>query len=237
MQAADKKRPREEREILHRLRPFARLQTAEDYEAFAADMLCTLISSQKYPSMGQNLMFVSADEAILRKRIQELQHYRRLGLSTAADIDRYEHDLAKRVRIPSFVTISYLDFSLQTQVKAQARDYDRTQYRSSGRQSSGPDPRRSSLASFGESDDRHSREPTPRLPGTTAPPVRRPRKMIPLNSVVTRTYISDSTSSQSRQQPLITPTHACRTNPVFTASHSSQALSCHQGDSCTGVRP
>lgn len=41
MQAADKKRPREEREILHRLRPFARLQTAEDYESFATDMLCT----------------------------------------------------------------------------------------------------------------------------------------------------------------------------------------------------
>jgi transcriptional adapter 2-alpha len=40
VQAADKKRPREEREILHRLRPFARLQTADDYEAFAADMLC-----------------------------------------------------------------------------------------------------------------------------------------------------------------------------------------------------
>jgi len=40
MQAADKKRPRDEREIVNRLRPFARLQTAEDYEAFAADMYC-----------------------------------------------------------------------------------------------------------------------------------------------------------------------------------------------------
>lgn len=141
MQAADKKRPREEREVLHRLRPFARLQTAEDYESFATDMLY---------------------EAILRKRISELQAYRRLGLCTAADIDKYEHDLAKR-----------------TQVKAAARDYDRSQYRSSGRQSSGPDPRRSSHPSFHESDDRHSREPTPRLPGATVPPVRRPPQ--PLN--------------------------------------------------------
>jgi len=41
MQAAEKKRPKEEREFLHRLRPFARLQTAEDYEAFATDVLCT----------------------------------------------------------------------------------------------------------------------------------------------------------------------------------------------------
>jgi transcriptional adapter 2-alpha len=41
MQAADKKRPREEREFIQRLRPFARLQTAEDFEAFTTDMLCT----------------------------------------------------------------------------------------------------------------------------------------------------------------------------------------------------
>ena len=40
MQANDKKRPREEKEFLHRLRPFARLQTGEEYEAFTADMLC-----------------------------------------------------------------------------------------------------------------------------------------------------------------------------------------------------
>lgn len=41
MQASEKKRPREERDIIHRLRPFAKLQTAEDYEIFAADILCT----------------------------------------------------------------------------------------------------------------------------------------------------------------------------------------------------
>lgn len=40
MQAAEKKRPKEEKDIVHRLRPFARLQNAEDYEAFTADMLC-----------------------------------------------------------------------------------------------------------------------------------------------------------------------------------------------------
>ncbi len=41
MQAADKKRSKEEKDILHRLRPFARLQTAEDFEQFQADILCT----------------------------------------------------------------------------------------------------------------------------------------------------------------------------------------------------
>jgi hypothetical protein len=40
MQAAEKKRVKEEKDIVHRLRPFARLQTAEDYEIFAADILC-----------------------------------------------------------------------------------------------------------------------------------------------------------------------------------------------------
>lgn len=41
MQANEKKRPKEEKDIAHRLRPFARLQTAEDYEAFVADTICT----------------------------------------------------------------------------------------------------------------------------------------------------------------------------------------------------
>lgn len=40
MQAAEKKRAKEEKDIIHRLRPFARLQTAEDFEHFQADILC-----------------------------------------------------------------------------------------------------------------------------------------------------------------------------------------------------
>jgi transcriptional adapter 2-alpha len=40
MQAVDKKRPKEEKDIIHRLRPFAKLQSAADYEVFCADMLC-----------------------------------------------------------------------------------------------------------------------------------------------------------------------------------------------------
>lgn len=46
---------------------------------------------------------MTTDEALLRKRIQELQSYRRLGLSTSADIEKYEVDLAKRV---SYVPLS-----------------------------------------------------------------------------------------------------------------------------------
>ena len=93
MQASDKKRSREDRDIVHRLRPFAKLQTAADYEVFAADVLCKcdMISSLLY------VPTVFSDEALLRQRIQELQQYRRLGLVTAADIDKYKLDLQKRV--------------------------------------------------------------------------------------------------------------------------------------------
>lgn len=42
MMAADKKRQKEEREFVHKFRPFAKLQTAEDYEEFVNGMLCML---------------------------------------------------------------------------------------------------------------------------------------------------------------------------------------------------
>ena len=92
MQAAEKKRPKEEKDIIHRLRPFARLETAEDFEVFSTDILCT--STNNPESFCSSLSVV---EAMLRKRIQDLQHYRRMGLTTAADIDKYENDIFKRV--------------------------------------------------------------------------------------------------------------------------------------------
>ncbi|KAF8532520.1 hypothetical protein JB92DRAFT_2802615 [Gautieria morchelliformis] len=75
MIAADKKRPKEEREFVHKFRPYAKLQTLEDYEEFVNGMLY---------------------ESMLRRRIQELQHYRRLGLTSSADIERYETELYHR---------------------------------------------------------------------------------------------------------------------------------------------
>ncbi|KAI0798513.1 hypothetical protein BC629DRAFT_1592096 [Irpex lacteus] len=78
MQANEKKRPREDKEILHRLRPFARLQTAADFEEFAADILW---------------------EHTLRKRIAELQSYRRLGLLSEADITKFHIDDDKRNQV------------------------------------------------------------------------------------------------------------------------------------------
>ncbi|KAG6866415.1 hypothetical protein C0991_004700 [Blastosporella zonata] len=132
MQAAEKKRPREERDIINRLRPFSKLQTAEDYEAFTSDILY---------------------EALLRKRILELQTYRRLGLMAAADIDKYEADLAKRAQAKANPSREY-------------HSNDRLHARSVPRHSSGPDPRRIDRDSV-------EREATPRL-SAPAPAVRRP---------------------------------------------------------------
>ncbi|KAF7338508.1 Transcriptional adapter 2 [Mycena venus] len=130
IQAAEKKRLKEEKDIIHRLRPFARLQTAEDYESFSTDILY---------------------EAMLRKKIQELQQYRRLGLSTAADIDKYMNDLAKR-----------------TQVKINPREYSLSDKK--GRQS---------LDRSSQAPESHDRETTPKLADINAPS--NARKRAPLN--------------------------------------------------------
>ncbi|KAH8118937.1 hypothetical protein DFH11DRAFT_1561971 [Phellopilus nigrolimitatus] len=114
MQLLDKKRPKEEKDIAQRLKPLAKLQTAEDYDTFVDGTIW---------------------ESILRKRIQELQHYRRMGLRSAMDIERYESDVLKRAALA-------------------ASSYERLQLRiGSTRGSAGPDPRRlSSVASFQESE-------------------------------------------------------------------------------------
>ncbi|KAI5119808.1 hypothetical protein M0805_006941 [Coniferiporia weirii] len=116
IQLLEKKRPKEEKDIAQRLKPLAKLQTSEDYDSFVDGIIW---------------------ESILRKRIQELQHYRRMGLRTAVDIDRYEQDVAKRA---------------QAKAALAAGSYERIQLRvGSTRGSTGPDPRRTgSVASFQE---------------------------------------------------------------------------------------
>ncbi|OCH88639.1 SWIRM-domain-containing protein [Obba rivulosa] len=133
MQAAEKKRPKDEKDIVHRLRPFAKLQTAEDFEVFATDILY---------------------ESLLRKRIQDLQHYRRMGLTTAADIDKYDADVAKRAQAKTSLTRDYYSSErLQSRV-------------GSGRQSSVPDQRRL----HDEGRKSLERDSTPK-PGTATPNV------------------------------------------------------------------
>lgn len=73
----DKKRSKEEKDILNsKIRVFARLMTPEDYQQFANSILT---------------------ELHCRKRIAELQEYRRNGIRTFADAQKYETDKAVRL--------------------------------------------------------------------------------------------------------------------------------------------
>ena len=112
---------------------------------------------------------------MLRKRIGELQQYRKLGLTTAADIKKWEDDLYKRVRFayltpPCFTTHGEL---FQTQAKANmTRDHfssERLQQlrAASARQSLGPD---ASRRNGGVEVDRKSIDQA-----STGPSGRRPR--------------------------------------------------------------
>ena len=105
MLAADKKRPKDERDFVHKFRPYAKLQTAEDYEGFVDGMLRTVSAHL----LSTSLMGF-ADESVLRRRIQELQHYRRLGLTSSADVEKYESDLFHRVRTQSTLLPISCDF-------------------------------------------------------------------------------------------------------------------------------
>ncbi|KAH9824197.1 transcriptional adapter 2-alpha [Melampsora americana] len=78
IQAAEKKMPKEVRDLVVRIKPFARLQTALDHEKFQEGLIY---------------------EMTLRKRIAELQEYRRIGITTLAEAERFEKE--RQSRIPS----------------------------------------------------------------------------------------------------------------------------------------
>lgn len=71
----DKKRSKEERELVARLKPFARLLQPDDYKRFVGSVLT---------------------ELHCRRRIAELQEYRRNGVRTFAAAAKYENDKAMR---------------------------------------------------------------------------------------------------------------------------------------------
>ncbi|SNX84681.1 related to ADA2 - general transcriptional adaptor or co-activator [Melanopsichium pennsylvanicum] len=76
-QAAERRRIKEERELLSRTKHFAQMQTALDYEDFI-NGLCY--------------------EEALRKAAAQLQHYRKVGILTLDDASTYERDKAERAR-------------------------------------------------------------------------------------------------------------------------------------------
>lgn len=90
----DRKRPKDERELVQRYKVFAKLQTALDFEILTEGLICKLFDPSRGGSRADQL-----DEHNLRKRIAELQEYRRVGITTAAEAEAYDHAKAARVSI------------------------------------------------------------------------------------------------------------------------------------------
>ncbi|KAJ2718866.1 Transcriptional adapter ada2 [Coemansia sp. Benny D115] len=74
-QAAEKKRPKDERDLLNKIKVFARMQTAEDFDDFSTGLL---------------------NEHSLRQRIAQLQEWRRSGIVTMEEGAQYEVEKAQR---------------------------------------------------------------------------------------------------------------------------------------------
>ncbi|KAH7097048.1 hypothetical protein BKA62DRAFT_662213 [Auriculariales sp. MPI-PUGE-AT-0066] len=73
----DKEKEIPYKEFVSKFKPFARLQTADDYEFF--------INGLQY-------------ELMLRKRLQNLQDWRRLGLTSWQDVEKYDRERALRTQ-------------------------------------------------------------------------------------------------------------------------------------------
>ena len=78
--------------MVQRFKVFAKLQTAQDYETLVEGLLCELHFIPKCLAFAELL-----DEHNLRKRITELQEYRRMGITTAQEAEVYETAKAARV--------------------------------------------------------------------------------------------------------------------------------------------
>uniref|UniRef100_A0A7S2H024 Transcriptional adapter n=1 Tax=Octactis speculum TaxID=3111310 RepID=A0A7S2H024_9STRA len=74
-QNCDRRRPKDERDLIGRMRLFARFHSAEEHENF----LQGLLTAKR-----------------LRKRIQQLQHYRQMGIRTLKEGEEYESPRRKR---------------------------------------------------------------------------------------------------------------------------------------------
>ena len=75
--AADKKRTKEERDLLHKTKPFARMMNHEDFETFAKDL---------------------AMEHNLRIAIHQLQEWKQMGITDLKHGEKYEFDKQARLQ-------------------------------------------------------------------------------------------------------------------------------------------
>ncbi|KAJ2597417.1 Transcriptional adapter ada2, partial [Coemansia sp. RSA 1722] len=75
-QSIEKKRPKDERDLLNKIKVFARMQTKDDYDRFSSGLL---------------------NEHVLRQRITQLQEWRRNGVTTLADGAQFEVEKSQRL--------------------------------------------------------------------------------------------------------------------------------------------
>lgn len=78
------------------MKVFARLQTAEDQEEMVNGMLCEEVSCLTNGALSTDISH-HIDEQALRKHISDLQEYRQAGLTTFAEVDKYEKEKSQRV--------------------------------------------------------------------------------------------------------------------------------------------
>ena len=74
-QQIERRRPKDERELVAQMRPFARFHTAQEHNEFVGGLLTAMR---------------------LRKRIAQLQHYRKNGIRTLAEAEEFEAEKRKR---------------------------------------------------------------------------------------------------------------------------------------------
>ncbi|KAJ3194458.1 Transcriptional adapter ada2 [Irineochytrium annulatum] len=76
IQANEKKRTKEEKDLLNRVRVFSKLQTSADFDKFVEGL---------------------TNEQRLRQRISQLQEYRRMGITTFKEAHEYDRDKMHRM--------------------------------------------------------------------------------------------------------------------------------------------
>lgn len=147
--------------MVQRFKVFAKLQTAQDYEVLIEGLLC------KSNDISISLSTDRKDEQNLRKRITELQDYRRMGVTTAQEAEAYETAKAARVSPLSSVIRSKLMIQAGYRPLIPRMDILPTGARANAGQ-------HRFLHGSGTPTSKHgdSREATPRLPGQ---PGRKPR--------------------------------------------------------------
>jgi hypothetical protein len=94
-QKEDEKLPRDERDLVRRMRLFERLHTPEEHENFISDIL---------------------KAKRLRKEIAKLQMYRRMGITSLAEAEKFELDKSRR----EFHKLAYMQKEAEAAAKAEA---------------------------------------------------------------------------------------------------------------------